>query len=159
PGGAAVAPRPAAQGDSPSGGDGLVGAGREARRGHPRGPRGRQAPGGAAESAVIDRIAGPVAPPEAAVKPTDIRVEDLAYTFEDYRYRTPIKFGGTAVDRVTLLDVTCVVRTRAGKTARGRGSMPLGNVWSFPSRRLSYDETLAAMKELAGRVARLTAGC
>jgi L-alanine-DL-glutamate epimerase-like enolase superfamily enzyme len=37
--------------------------------------------------------------------------------------------------------------------------MPLGNVWSFPSRRLSYDQTLVAMKELAGRVARLTAGC
>jgi L-alanine-DL-glutamate epimerase-like enolase superfamily enzyme len=93
------------------------------------------------------------------VKPTDIRVEDVAFSFEDFRYRTPMKFGGTALDRVTLLDVTCVVRTRAGQTATGRGSMPLGNVWSFPSKRLAYDDTLATMKELAGRVAKITADC
>jgi L-alanine-DL-glutamate epimerase-like enolase superfamily enzyme len=90
------------------------------------------------------------------VKPTDIRVEDVAYSFEDFLYRTPIKFGGTAVDRVTMLEVTCVVESRAGKLARGRGSMPLGNVWSFPSKRLTYDDTLAAMKQLTERVGRIT---
>src|SRR5262249_57908169 len=31
------------------------------------------------------------------------------------------------------------------------------NVWSFPSRRLSYDDTLAAMKALAERIAGLLA--
>src|SRR5207244_2475813 len=84
---------------------------------------------------------------------------DVAFSFEDFRYRTPIKFGGTALDRVTMLEVTCVVRTQASKTARGRGSMPLGNVWSFPSRRLSYDDTLGAMKALTERIARITVGC
>src|SRR5260370_19059053 len=34
--------------------------------------------------------------------------------------------------------------------------MPLGNVWSFPSRVLSYDATLAAMKTLVEQVAHLT---
>lgn len=91
--------------------------------------------------------------------PTAVRIEDVSYEFEDYLYRTPIKFGGVAVDRVTLLNVRCVVATQAGRRATGRGSMPLGNVWSFPSRRLSYDETLAAMKALTDRVARLTANC
>src|SRR5438874_1098793 len=86
-----------------------------------------------------------------AVKPTDIRIEDVSFLFDDFLYRTPIKFGGVALDRVTLLDVACVVRTRAGRTARGFGSMPLGNAWSFPSRVLTYDDTLGAMKELAGR--------
>ncbi|HEY8506083.1 MAG TPA: enolase C-terminal domain-like protein [Gemmataceae bacterium] len=87
------------------------------------------------------------------MKPTDIRVRDVRLAYEDYRYRTPIKFGGVALDRVTILDVECDVETRPGKTATGFGSMPLGNVWSFPSRRLSYDTTLGAMKELAAAVA------
>jgi L-alanine-DL-glutamate epimerase-like enolase superfamily enzyme len=93
------------------------------------------------------------------VKPTDVRIESVAPSFEDFRYRTPIKFGGIASDRVTLANVECVVRTRAGWTARGFGSMPLGNVWSFPSRMLSYDDTLGAMKALIGRIAELYAAC
>lgn len=88
------------------------------------------------------------------MKATDIRIEEVEYSFEDFCYRTPIKFGGTAVDRVTLLNVACVVQTRSGKRARGRGSMPLGNVWSFPSRTLRYEDTLSAMKVLSDRIAR-----
>jgi L-alanine-DL-glutamate epimerase-like enolase superfamily enzyme len=93
------------------------------------------------------------------MKPTDIRIEEVSHSYEDFLYRTPIKFGGIAVDRVTLLNVECRVRTVAGKTARGFGSMPLGNVWSFPSRVLNYDATLAAMKALAGRVAQIAGSC
>jgi L-alanine-DL-glutamate epimerase-like enolase superfamily enzyme len=88
-------------------------------------------------------------------------VYEVTFDFEDYLYRTPIKFGGVALDRVTLLNVSCTVGW-GHKSARGVGSMPLGNVWSFPSRRLTYDETLAAMKALAERVARILAdykGC
>ena len=91
--------------------------------------------------------------------PTDIRIESVAFQYEDYRYRTPIKFGGVALDRVTLLNVYAAVRTEAGQVARGFGSMPLGNVWAFPSRRLSYDDTLAAMKALTEQVAKIYAGC
>src|SRR5262249_53465347 len=91
-------------------------------------------------------------------KPTDIRVEEITPSYEDFRFRTPIKFGGVALDRATLLNVHCVVRTVRGDVARGFGSMPLGNVWSFPSRVLSYDTTLAAMKALAQRLALITAG-
>jgi L-alanine-DL-glutamate epimerase-like enolase superfamily enzyme len=64
-----------------------------------------------------------------------------------------------AVDRATLVNVTCAVRTAGGKAARGFGSMPLGNVWSFPSRVLSYDDTLGAMKALVERIARLSGDC
>ncbi|MCL5745049.1 MAG: hypothetical protein M1541_14180, partial [Acidobacteria bacterium] len=70
--------------------------------------------------------------------------------------RTPIKFGGTALDRVTLLNVNAVVRSGAGRTAKGFGSMPLGNVWSFPSHLMNYDATLGAMKQLAGRISKIT---
>jgi L-alanine-DL-glutamate epimerase-like enolase superfamily enzyme len=87
---------------------------------------------------------------------TDIRVESIEVAFHDYAYRTPIKFGGVAIDRATVADAWCVVRTRTGNSARGFGSMPLGNVWAFPSRRHGYDETLAAMRVLLERLARLT---
>jgi L-alanine-DL-glutamate epimerase-like enolase superfamily enzyme len=90
-------------------------------------------------------------------KPTDIRVESLSVSFEDIRYRAPYKFGGVAVDRATLLNVECTVRTRAGKVAKGFGSMPLGNVWAFPSRTMPYDTTLGAMRALANKLAPLTA--
>jgi L-alanine-DL-glutamate epimerase-like enolase superfamily enzyme len=92
-------------------------------------------------------------------RPTDIRIESVAFYCEDFRYRTPIKFGGVALDRVTLLNVHVGVRTEAGVTARGFGSMPLGNVWSFPSRVLSYDDTLGAMTALAGQLAHVFGGC
>jgi L-alanine-DL-glutamate epimerase-like enolase superfamily enzyme len=90
------------------------------------------------------------------MKPTDIRIDDITFAYEDYRYRTPIKFGGVASDRVTVVNVECTVSTSSGKRARGFGSMPLGNIWSFPSRTLGYDQTLAAMKALIERVADIT---
>jgi L-alanine-DL-glutamate epimerase-like enolase superfamily enzyme len=90
-------------------------------------------------------------------RPTDIRIKAVTYDYEDHRYRTPIKFGGVALDRATILNVHCVVQTAAGKAARGFGSMPLGNVWSFPSKVLSYEDTLGAMKALVQRIAHLTA--
>jgi hypothetical protein len=87
---------------------------------------------------------------------TDVRIEDISYGFEDYTYRTPIKFGGTVVDKVTLLNVDCVVRSGAGKSVKGFGSMPLGNVWAFPSKTMPYEKTLNAMKVLSERIAKLT---
>jgi L-alanine-DL-glutamate epimerase-like enolase superfamily enzyme len=92
-----------------------------------------------------------------SARSTDIRIEDIGYRYEDFHYRTPIKFGGAVVDRATLVNVECAVRTVGGRVAKGFGSMPLGNVWSFPSRRLDYDATLHAMKELAEPIAHLTA--
>ena len=93
------------------------------------------------------------------MRTTDIRVRDVFFDYEDFRYRTPIKFGGVALDRVTVLNVRMVVESGAGKTATGSGSMPLGNVWAFPSRVLTYDQTLGAMRFLASRVAADYAGC
>ena len=90
-------------------------------------------------------------------KPTDIRIEDVQVAFEDIRYRFPYKFGGVAVDRATLVNVTATVRTRSGKVAKGFGSMPLGNVWSFPSKTLPYDTTFGAMRQLASRLGPITA--
>ncbi|HEY7330046.1 MAG TPA: enolase C-terminal domain-like protein [Gemmataceae bacterium] len=93
------------------------------------------------------------------MKATHIRIEEIRHSYEDYLYRTPIKFGGIAVDRVTLLNVECRVQGGNGKIAAGFGSMPLGNVWSFPSRVLDYDATLHAMKTLAERIGRIADSC
>jgi L-alanine-DL-glutamate epimerase-like enolase superfamily enzyme len=87
-----------------------------------------------------------------------IRIKDVRFGYADYLYRTSIKFGGVAVDRVTLLNVHADVETRAGKVARGFGSMPLGNVWAYPSRTMTYQQTLDAMKAVAERVAAVYGG-
>lgn len=93
------------------------------------------------------------------MKATDIRIDEVGYDFEDFQYRTPIKFGGTALDRATLANVTCRVSTRAGRRATGFGSMPLSNVWAFPSRALSYEQTLGAMKSLVERIDNIMVSC
>jgi len=111
--------------------------------------------------ALLRRVAvSPLLPLVGVSRPklTDIRVENVDFSYEEFRYRAPYKFGGVPVDRATILNVTCTVRTAGGKVAKGFGSMPLGNVWSFPSRQMSYDATLGAMKRLAERVAEITGG-
>lgn len=91
-------------------------------------------------------------------KPTDLRLRAVRTSSTDYTYGTPIKFGGVAIDRMTLLDVECEAVTRRGQTVRGFGSMPLANTWAFPSRVLKQDQTLHAMKTLAERFARVCEG-
>jgi L-alanine-DL-glutamate epimerase-like enolase superfamily enzyme len=95
----------------------------------------------------------------AAPKPTDIHIDDVRHWYEDYVYRAPYKFGGRVVDKVTLLNVRCRVTTRNGRTARGFGSMTMGNMWAFPSKTMTYDTTLGAMKALAGRVEAIVKDC
>ncbi len=81
----------------------------------------------------------------------EVTIADVTASLERFAYRMPYKFGGKTVDRVTLLNIEAVVRARSGKTAKGFGSMPLGNVWAYPSKTLSYDETLQQMIDLSGR--------
>ena len=54
---------------------------------------------------------------------------------------------------LVLLNVTVEVETRDGRRGRGLGSMPMGNVWAWPSRLVSGDQTLAAMIDLGQRLA------
>jgi L-alanine-DL-glutamate epimerase-like enolase superfamily enzyme len=92
-----------------------------------------------------------------ASRPRDVRIVEVAHTFEEHRYRAPYQFGGRTVDRVTILNVDLRVRTGAGKDAWGFGSMPLGNAWAFPA--VPYDASLGAMTSLAGELRRQTAAC
>ncbi|MGI8741420.1 MAG: enolase C-terminal domain-like protein [Bryobacteraceae bacterium] len=92
-----------------------------------------------------------------AAKPTDIRIDDINYSYQDYIYRVPIKFGGSVLDRATIINVNSTVRTPDGKVTKGFGSMPMGNVWAFPSHTMNYDQTLEVMKKLADRISKITA--
>ncbi len=102
---------------------------------------------------------GPAILKASVPRNTDIRIEDVSTEYAHYAYRVPIKFGGLVSSEITLLNVTCHVRSAGGKTAQGFGSMPLSNTWAFPSRVVSYDATLAAMKMMAERICSLTKDC
>ncbi len=85
-----------------------------------------------------------------------VKVKEVAISFQDFMYRAPMKFRASIVDRTTLLNVNVRVEATDGRTAAGFGSMTLGNVWSFPSATLTYDQTLDAMKRLAKQIAVIT---
>jgi len=101
----------------------------------------------------------PRAPAPAVIRqrPADMRIVEVDHGFEEFAYRTPYTFGGRSVDRVTLLNVNCRVRTAGGREAWGFGSMTLGHAWAFPS--AAPDTGLAAMRALAAEFHRLTAAC
>jgi len=83
-------------------------------------------------------------------KPTDVRIVAVETTTEKLAYRSPIKFGGRVVTDAVLLHVAVEVETRDGRRGRGRGSMPMGNVWAWPGK-LPAPDTERALVEFAGR--------
>ena len=86
-------------------------------------------------------------------KATDIRLLEVAAETENFAYRTPMKFGGRVVTDVVLLHVGAEVETRDGRRGRGAGSMPMSNVWAWPSGQVPAESALAAMVELGRRAA------
>jgi L-alanine-DL-glutamate epimerase-like enolase superfamily enzyme len=92
-------------------------------------------------------------------KQTDIRLNNVTSSTRHIDYRTPVKFGGRVVDDVVLLDVTVEVETRDGRCGTGIGSMPMGNVWAWPSQRVGGEQTLAAMVDLGQRLAESAHDC
>jgi L-alanine-DL-glutamate epimerase-like enolase superfamily enzyme len=79
-------------------------------------------------------------------KPTDIRLVAVKTNQELIKYRAPIKFGGRVVVDAVLANVEVEVETRAGRVGGGLGSMPLGNVWAWPSAKVSAEQSLAALQ-------------
>lgn len=87
-------------------------------------------------------------------KATDIRLLEVKAETELHAYRTPIKFGGRVVTDAVLFNVTADVETRDGRRGQGFGSMPVGNVWGWPSQVVSVDESLQAMIQLSHQLVR-----
>ena len=88
-------------------------------------------------------------------KPTDIRIVEATCDFEAVAFRTPLKFGGRVTENTTLINVEVTVTNKGGDYATGFGSMPLGNIWAWPSGSVSPDAAETAMSEFAERVVSL----
>lgn len=88
-------------------------------------------------------------------KATDVRVKEVSVAFETVEYRSPLKFGGRVVDHSFLINAEMTVETHNGRFAVGKGSMPLGNVWAWPSLVLDPADTEKAMKSFAEEVVEL----
>jgi L-alanine-DL-glutamate epimerase-like enolase superfamily enzyme len=78
-------------------------------------------------------------------KPTDIRILSVRTETERIAYRAPIKFGGRVVTDAELVNVTIEVETKSGRRGSGFGSMPMGNVWAWPSNTVTPAQSLDAM--------------
>src|SRR5262245_20708390 len=89
-------------------------------------------------------------------KSSDIRVLETVLTFEPCPFRTPLKFGGRVMNTSRLMNVSVTVETRGKKHAVGTGSMPVGNIWAWPTDRIEPAQTERAMMEYAEAVVRLT---
>lgn len=90
-------------------------------------------------------------------KNTDIQIVEARCTFETLDFRTPLKFGGRIIESTDLINVELDVESREGRIATGFGSMPLGNIWAWPSDVVMPDQSAAAMKKLAEQVVELAA--
>jgi len=90
---------------------------------------------------------------DGATKSTDIRIVDVVADTEHIQYRAPIKFGGRVVTDAVLLNVSMEVETRDGRRGKGFGSMPMGNVWAWPTDNVDTEQTLTAMIEFGRRAA------
>jgi L-alanine-DL-glutamate epimerase-like enolase superfamily enzyme len=91
-------------------------------------------------------------------KPTDVRVREAEPSSERVAYRTPLKFGGVPTTHATVYTVRVRIETRDGRSAWGLGSMPLGNVWSFPSKKVAPADTARAMEVLADKISKRIVG-
>ena len=90
-----------------------------------------------------------------SAKKSDVRIERVSSSYEEHIFRAPLKFALSVVNRQTMVTVECKIRTLAGKLATGFGTLPLNYVFSYPSRALSEEARLGAMKALAEEIARV----
>src|SRR6185295_18679290 len=82
-------------------------------------------------------------------KATDIRIVDAQCSFEPIKFRSPLKFGGRIMDTSELINVEVKVESRGGRHAIGLGSMPLGQIWAWPSPAITPEQAAAAMRQFA----------
>lgn len=90
-------------------------------------------------------------------KATDIQILEAHCAFEPITYRAPCKFGGRTVDKTELINIEIKVESRSGRHGTGLGSMPLGNIWAWPSNSVTPEQSNAAMKQFAKETTELIA--
>ena len=93
-------------------------------------------------------------------KATDIRIKSAACAVESLPFRAPLKFGGRVIQSTLLINVDVEVESRDGKRhASGFGSMPLGNIWSWPSEKVTPEQSEGMMRRFAEEVVDLAGEC
>lgn len=93
-------------------------------------------------------------------KATDMCLKSASVSFDPLPFRIPLQLGSRVVEKSTLINVEVVVESRDGKRhATGYGSLPLGNVWAWPSESVTAVQTEAAMKAFAEEVVELASLC
>ncbi len=88
---------------------------------------------------------------------TDVRILESAVSFEPVPFRAPLKFGGRTVNETHLINAMVTVETRDGRRATGFGSMPVGNVWAWPSQQVDAPDAERAMMAYSECIADLFA--
>ncbi|MCA9073317.1 MAG: hypothetical protein KDA84_30545, partial [Planctomycetaceae bacterium] len=87
--------------------------------------------------------------------PFDVRIVEAVCELNPVAFRAPLKFGGRIVDKTFLIDVQVTLETANGHMAHGLGSMPVGNIWAWPTDKLTPDQTEKVMTTFAEEVVRL----
>jgi L-alanine-DL-glutamate epimerase-like enolase superfamily enzyme len=82
-------------------------------------------------------------------KSTDVRLVRASISFEPVTFRAPLKFGGRIMQSATLMNVEVEVETKGRKRGVGFGSMPVGQIWAWPSDKVSPEQAEQAMKAFA----------
>ncbi len=82
-------------------------------------------------------------------KDTDVQILSARIEFEPVPFRAPLKFGGRTVTETHLINVTVEVEDGKGNRKSGFGSMPMGNVWAWPSSEVTPDVAEKGMMRMA----------
>lgn len=88
-------------------------------------------------------------------KSTDVQILEAEVWFEPVEFRAPLKFGGRTVDHTQLINAQVKIETRNGRIATGYGSMPVGNVWAWPSQTVELADGERALVAYSQAVAEL----
>ena len=88
-------------------------------------------------------------------KLTDIQILGVDVSFEPVSFRAPLKFGGRVVDHTYLINAVVTVESRSGNRCQGFGSMPVGNVWGWPSAAVDPPDSEKAMMAYAEKFGEL----
>ncbi|MBL4884005.1 MAG: hypothetical protein JKY95_05660 [Planctomycetaceae bacterium] len=80
---------------------------------------------------------------------TDIRILNARMEIEPVPFRAPLKFGGRVVTEAKLINVVVEVEDGLGNRISGQGSMPMGNIWAWPSQLVDADTSEKAMIRMA----------
>jgi L-alanine-DL-glutamate epimerase-like enolase superfamily enzyme len=77
------------------------------------------------------------------------RVVRASVSFENIRYRVPLRFGTGVIENIALATARVSLESPAGRRSGGLGQILLGELWSFPSKTVERSLREKAMRHVA----------